>query len=214
MIRLCSYLWPFTSGVRLGWLTADHPNPDGEKMRDRIFFFRGQGIVFSNGFGTLCSALRRAGYWAEDLRCVGHRWVCRELTRTIAPSRGRVIFVGHSAGGRYALVAAQQLQKIGVTIDRIVCLDVALPDPVPANVLMATHLYFTRRRLYPARPLTLALGSTAHLENVDLDAGNSPISARWLTHLNITDSPTIQGLVLQRIQQTLDTRSRIGHDLS
>ena len=203
MIRLCSALWPFTTGVRLGWLTADHPNPENEHSRDRFFFFRGQGIVFSNGFGTLCSVLRRAGCWAEDLRCVGHRWVCRELIRmhTTRPI-GRVIFVGHSAGGRYALVAARQLQESGIIVDRLVCVDVALPDPVPTNVRAASHLYLTGLRLYPARPLMCDSGSTTHLENIDLNAANSPISARWLNHLNITDSPAVQELILQRITPT------------
>jgi hypothetical protein len=201
MIRLCSYLWPFTFGVRLGWLTAYHPNPDPAKARDRIFFFRGQAAIFSNGFGTLCDALRSARYWSEDLRCVGHRWVCRRLTAD-RPTR-RVIFVGHSAGGRYALFAAQQLQNLGITIDLLVCLDVAIPDPVPANVKAAVHLYLTGLRPYPARPLTLAPNSAAHIDNIDLNSPDSPISSRWLNHLNITDCPAIQDFVMQRIVTTL-----------
>jgi hypothetical protein len=205
LIRVCSYLWPFTFGVRLGWLTVDDPNPPAAKARDRIFFFRGQGVAFSNGFAALCGVLRRAGYWAEDLRCVGHRWVYRELTAAANNNspRGRTIFVGHSAGGRYALLAAQQLQQVGVTIDLLVGLDVALPDSVTANVRAAVHLYFTGWRLYPARPFTPAADSTAQIDNIDLNDPHSPISTRWLNHLNITDCPAVQQFVLERIGQTL-----------
>jgi pimeloyl-ACP methyl ester carboxylesterase len=201
MIRVCSYSWPFAFGVRLGWLTAGYPNPDPGKARDRIFFFRGQAVIFSNGFGRLCGALRRAGCWSEDLRCIGHRWVCRQLTAD--PPRGRVIFVGHSAGGRYALLAAQQLQNLGITIDLLICLDVAFPDPVPANVKTAVHLYLSGWRLYPARPLTNAPGAAAEIENIALTSPASPISSRWLNHLNITDSPAVQEFVAQRIMKTL-----------
>jgi hypothetical protein len=201
MIRVCSYLWPFTFGVRLGWLTAGHPNPDPAKARDRVFFFRGQAVVLSNGFGTLCGALRRAGYWSEDLRCVGHRWVCRHLTTD--PTSGRLIFVGHSAGGRYALYAAQQLESLGITIDLLIGLDVAIPDPVPANIKAGVHLYLSGLRLYPARPFTPAPNSTALIENINLNSPDSPIPSRWLTHLNITDCPAIQAFVAKRILKTL-----------
>src|SRR5437763_1326618 len=171
MIRLCSYLWPFTFGVRLGWLTAGHPTPDAATACDRIFFFRGNGIVFSNGFGRMCGLLRRAGYWAEDLRCIGHRWACRHLTTHNSDGpRGRLILVGHSAGGRYAVFAARQLQDLGTTVDLLVCLDTALPAPVSANVTAAAHLYFTGPRLYPARPLMPAPDSAVRIENIDLHA--------------------------------------------
>ena len=145
-------------GPKLGWLTAGYPNPPARKVRDRVFFFRGQAVTFSNGFGTLCGVLRRAGCWAEDLRCVGHRWACRELLRAqnAKQQEGRVIFIGHSAGGRYALFAAEQLQKCGVSVDLLVGLDVALPDPVPGNVKKAVHCYLSGLRRYPARPFTPA----------------------------------------------------------
>src|SRR4051794_34967546 len=120
-MRTCAYLWPFTFGVRLGWLTAGHPQPAAPSA-DRVFFLRGNAVVFSGGFGVLCHHLRRAGHWAEDLRCVGHRWACRELLSQ--REHGRVVLVGHSAGARYALHAAQDLVEHGITIDLLVTIDV------------------------------------------------------------------------------------------
>jgi hypothetical protein len=202
-MRVSSWLWPFTFGVRLGWLTAGCPNPDPAQTRDRIFFFRGNAIVFSRGFGKMCGLLRRAGYWAEDLRCIGHRWAYRELTRRKDRPPGRVIFVGHSCGGRYAIHAAEYLAHVGIAVDLLVCLEVALPPPVPANVRTATNLYLTRPRLYPAGPLRPEADCAAWIENIDLDAPGSPVSPRWLNHLNITDSPAVQDWVLRRIFATL-----------
>jgi predicted alpha/beta-hydrolase family hydrolase len=148
-MRLSALLWPFPFGVRLGWASARVPNPDVDHARGRAFLLRGNGVLFSRGFGALCAALRRAGVWAEDLRCVGDRWACRRLIadRRTGRLRGPVILVGHSCGGRYALFAAHRLQAAGVAVDLIVCLDVALPPEVPANVKRALNLYLTRPRL-------------------------------------------------------------------
>src|SRR3954470_16050866 len=125
-MRLSALTWPFPGLVRLGgWSTAT-PNPPAD--RGRVYLLRGQGVFFSRGFGLLCGRLRRAGYWAEDLRCVGDRWLCRHLLadRAAGRLRGPVVFVGHSCGARYALYSAQYLERFGVAVDLILCLDVAL----------------------------------------------------------------------------------------
>src|SRR5438445_1769153 len=117
-MRLSAALWPFPFGVRLGWATAGAPNPDPSRARGRVFLLRGNAVVFSGGFGTLCTELRRAGLWAEDLRCVGDRWACRRLVADRRAGRpgGPVVFVGHSCGGRYSLHAAGRLQDAGIAV--------------------------------------------------------------------------------------------------
>jgi hypothetical protein len=203
-MRLSRLLWSFRRGVRLGWLSAA-ANPEPERARGRVFLLRGNGIVFSRGFRLLCTQLRRDGVWAEDLRCVGDRWACHCLRREKQAGRlrGPIIFIGHSCGGRYSLYAAHELQQAGIAVDLIVCIDVALPPPVPANVQRAINLYLTRSRLYPARPLVPAPDSSAAITNIDLNAADSPIPADGLHHLNVANSPAVQAFVLQTIRQTL-----------
>lgn len=202
-MRLSRILWPFPFGVRLGWLSAAVPNP--ERHRGQVFLLRGNGIVFSRGFGVLCTELRRAGVWAEDLRCVGDRWVCRRLRadKRAGRLRGPIIFVGHSCGGRYALYGAHDLQAASIDVDLLICLDVAQPPPVPGNVRRALNLYLTRDRLYPARPLVTDAGSKALIHNIDLNAADSPLDADGLSHLNFTDSLALRGLVRKEILQTV-----------
>ncbi len=204
-MRLSRFLWPFPFGIRLGWFSAGAPNPEAGTARGRIFLLRGNGIVFSRGFGTLCGELRRRGYWTEDLRCVGDRWLCRHLRAEQKEGRlrGPIVLVGHSCGGRYALYAADELRHSGIVVDTIVCLDVALPPPVPVNVKSAVNLYLTRFRLYPARPLLPAPHSSSQITNIDLDAADSPIAPNGLHHLNLTDSPAVQSFVLAKIQETM-----------
>jgi pimeloyl-ACP methyl ester carboxylesterase len=214
MMRVSAWTWPFPFGVRLGWATAATPNPQIHQAPGRVYLLRGQAVIFSGGFGTLCDRLRRAGLWAEDLRCVGDLWVRRHLLADHAAGRlhGPVILVGHSCGGRYATYTAQQLAKHGIVIDLLICVDVAGPYAVAANVKHAVHIYRGRPRLYPARPLRPAPGSAARITNLDLDAADSPISPAWLCHLNITGSAGVQSWIVERILETVgDSEDRHQH---
>jgi hypothetical protein len=207
-MRLIRLTWPFPFLVRLGWATARQRNPDPACAHGRVYFLRGQGVIFSRGFGRMCAELRRAGWWAEDLRCVGDLWLRRHLEYEHKAGRlhGPVVLVGHSCGGRSALHVANYLEPHGIAIRLIICVDVAFPYPVAGNVAHAVHLYRCRLRLYPAGPLQGACGSRTVIENVDLDGAESPLDERWLHHLNITARPSVQAWILGRIFATQ------GHD--
>jgi Alpha/beta hydrolase family len=191
--------------VRLGWATARVANPDPLRAPARVFFFRGQGILFSRGFGMMCADLRRRGVWAEDLRCRGETWAVRQIVADHRSGRwrGPVVFVGHSCGGRSALFAAEELGAAGIDVSLILCIDVTLPPPVPANVRRAINLRRTRRRLYPAMPLVAAPEASAAIENIDLDAPDSPIEPGWICHVNITSRPRVREYVVGRILEVV-----------
>ncbi|HKI30689.1 MAG TPA: alpha/beta fold hydrolase [Gemmataceae bacterium] len=191
--------------VRLGWASTRVANPDPLRASGRVFFFRGQALLFSRGFGMMCDELRRRGVWAEDLRCRGERWAVRQVIADYQEGRwrGPVVFVGHSCGGRSSLFAAEELRAVGIEVYLIVCLDVTLPPPVPANVRRAINLRRTRRRLYPAMPLVAAPGAAAVIDNVDLDAPDSPIDPRGICHVNITSRPDVREYVVGRILEAI-----------
>src|SRR5262245_22869445 len=135
-VRGCALTWPFCFGVRLGWASTRTPNPAMVRARGRAYLLRGNAVVFSHGLGVICGQLREAGLWAEDLRCVGDRWVRRHLIadQETGVLRGPIILIGHSCGGRYALFTAGELAKRGIEVELIVCIDVAIPFPVDVNV--------------------------------------------------------------------------------
>ncbi len=205
MIHLSRLTWPFPFLVRLGWATCRTPNPHSATAPAHVFFLRGQAILFSGGFGTLCDALRRRGVWAEDLRCIGDLWARRWLVAEKRAGRwhGPIVFVGHSCGGRYALYAAQALQRLGVAVDLVVGLDVAFPPVVPGNVKRAINLHRGGWRIYPAGRFQAEPGAATLIENIDLCAEDSPVPARWLHHLNFTNSAAMQEYVLRRVLETV-----------
>jgi pimeloyl-ACP methyl ester carboxylesterase len=189
----------------VSWATTAAPNPDPAHAAARVFLLRGTGMVFSPEFGTLCTRLRQAGVWAEDLPSGGDSWVCQRVhaERRAGRPAGPIVLIGHSRGGRHALHAARELEKSGIGVDLLVCLDVAVPPEVPANVRRALNLYMTRNRLYPAGTLTTAPGSRTRIENIDLSEPGTLLNAQSLHHLNITANPTVQDLVVQRVLEVV-----------
>jgi hypothetical protein len=191
----------FPSVARLGWLTTTVANPRPEDARATAFLLRGQTAVFSRAFGGICDRLRRVGIWAEDCRCVGDRWACRHALaeRAVGLPSKPLIFVGLSRGGRRAIGAAARLAESGIDVDLLICLDVAFAPPVPAAVRTAVHVFRSRRRVYPARGLTRADGTPTSIENIDLDAPDSPLAPGRLHHLNITAAQRVGDWIIDRI---------------
>ncbi len=190
--------------TRLGWLTTRVPNPALANATGFAFLMRGNATVFSRGFGTLCDTLRSLGVWAEDLRCVADVWVERTILTAQQAGWGDKpsILIGHSRGGRRAICAATRLLPRRVSIDLLICLDVAFPPALPGNVRRAIHLFRTSHRVYPARALRSNDPST-HVENLDLDAPDSPIPSRGLHHLNITASAAVQSWIETQVRGLL-----------
>jgi hypothetical protein len=204
-MRLPRLARPFPFLVRLGWLTSATPNPPLAEGIARVFLLRGAGIIFSSGFGTLCTNLRQQGIWTEDLRCPGDVWATRQIAAAQRGGimRGPIIFVGHSCGGRAALRAARALQQAGVGVDLVICLDVAFPPSVSGNVKSAVNLFLGGPRLYPAGLLRAEAGNATDIENIDVRGPNSPLYAWWLNHLSFTNSPAIQAVVQDRILRSI-----------
>jgi pimeloyl-ACP methyl ester carboxylesterase len=203
-MRIWAKTWPFPFGVRLGWATARTRNPDAAQALAHVYCLRGLA-TYSPGFGRLVRTLRLAGAWAEDLRCVGDLWVRKRLIANHVAKRqhGPVVLVGHSCGGRYALYSAQRLAELGIPIDLLICLDVAMPYAVAPNVARAVHLYFGGPRIYPARPIQACPGASPLIENIDLRQSGSPVDGRGLNHLNITSDPGVHRWVVGQILSTV-----------
>lgn len=197
--------WQIPLGSRVSWLTASAANPDPVHSPAHVLLVRGSGTVFSPGFGDLCTTLRRAGIWTEDLGPVGDRWICEQLIGEQRAGRltGSIILVGHSRGGRHVLDAARRLQSAGINVDLLVCLDAALLPRLPANVRQAVNIYVSGELIYPPDRLKPAPGTNVRIDNIDLSDPASPIRAPNLHHLNITASPAVQEFIQQRIMQVI-----------
>jgi pimeloyl-ACP methyl ester carboxylesterase len=203
-------VWQIPLGSRVSWVTSSARNPNPRQARANVFLLRGTGTMFSPGFGDLCTKLRRSGIWAEDLGSVGESWIVKYLIdeRKAGRLNGPIILVGHSRGGRHILDAAHELQKAGMKVDMLICLDVAAPITVPGNVIWAMNLYMTQHRIYPAEKLKATPGSLTHVDNFDLNAPSSPVTISGLNHFNITADPGVQDFVMKAIVQAVSQKSQ------
>jgi hypothetical protein len=195
--------WQIPMGGRVGWITASVANPEPLPTDARIFLLRGSGTVFSPGFGEICTRLRRAGIWTEDIGPAGDRWVCRYVIAEHRAGRlqGPIILVGHSRGARNVVETARELEKAGITVDLMVCLDVCLPPKVPGNVRQALNVYMSQPRFYPADTLKPAPGVAARIENLDLNGPDAPDLGGAVCHVNIAAFRAVQDLISERIEQ-------------
>jgi hypothetical protein len=197
--------WAFPAAARMGWLTTSVTNPSLRDAQGLAYLFRGNGTIFTPGFGRLTDQLRTQGLWAEDLTCNGLPWAKHHLMKD--HNSRPIILIGHSCGGRRCLQLAALLEVAGITIDLLICIDVAFTPPVPTNVLRAVHLFRSRWRIYPARPLIPCPGGTSQIDNFDLDQPNAPFPGTWLNHLNVTASEALQQWIKQEVTQLLQARS-------
>lgn len=173
-----------------------------ERPLAQVWLVRGQGWVFSSGWGVLADRLRATGRAAADLsdrQGDDLAGLVQEARRGGGRERGPLVLVGHSRGGRQVLRAAAELAKAGIAVDLLVTVDVALPPDVPSGVRHVVNVYRGSGRIYPARPLRPGKGCTAVIENVDLDAPGAPLSNAGVHHLTITDDAALQEWLLRRI---------------
>ncbi|MFT3881007.1 MAG: alpha/beta hydrolase [Gemmatales bacterium] len=193
--------WAFPVAARMGWLTTTVTNPSLPAAHGLAYLFRGNGTIFTPGYGRLTDQLRGQGLWAEDLTCNGLSWAMRHVTKNHG-SRP-IILIGHSCGGRRCLRLATLLESVGISIDLLICIDVAFTQPVPTNVRKAIHLYRSQWRFYPARPLIPATGIASLIENIDLDQPHAPFPGTWLNHFNITGNEALQRWIINEVTQLL-----------
>jgi hypothetical protein len=202
--------WQVPLGGRVGWITASVANPAPQPADARVFLLRGSGTVFSPGFGEICTRLRGAGIWTEDLGPAGDRWVCRHVIGEHRAGRlgGPIILVGHSRGARHAVDTASELERAGIVVDLVVCVDATLLPRVPANVRQALNLYISQPRIYPADTLKPAPGSTVRIDNVDLTGPDAPDLGLALCHVNVAAYRSVQDIIFERIEQVARPRPR------
>lgn len=193
--------WAYPALSRMGWITTSVANPSLCNARGVAYLFRGNGTIFTPGFGRLTDQLRNQGLWAEDMTCNGLTWARQQIIKV--RSDRPLILIGHSCGGRSCLKLAALLEAVGVTIDLLICIDVAFASAVPVNVRRAIHLYRSSWRLYPSRPLVPCFGNVSHIDNIDLDQPSAPFPGTGLNHFNITGSQVLQEWITGEVNDLL-----------
>ena len=179
-----------------------------------VYCIRGWEGVYSAGIDEMAKQLNKKGitaypYMPEQFP---------ELAKTIieryknVPNHEPICFIGHSRGVDASLIIARELDKHGIPVDVICCLDSVDESVVPKNVRICYNYWMPGligdTNLLRGIPLKQAPGSAGKLYNYNCDAEYS--SWRWPTtdHVTFDDDPVVQSHIIQNLLDACPERSQ------
>ena len=129
--------------------TTEVQQPAPIVPRGRAYVFRGAlGPIFSTGMDRLTEKLQRAGITArtyEFTLCeLEASWAADDYKKDPQP----IIVIGHSMGGRCAVLFSEKLQKEGIPVSLAISIDPAHMTPdVPDNVERYINIFISTQIL-------------------------------------------------------------------
>lgn len=165
-----------------------------------VFLLLGFGdLDGSTGMDQLATTLTNKGCFA-DLEPY-RKW--KAIAQAVLKDRpDKLVLIGHSHGGVVAIKMARLLQEEGVSVQRLVLLDVGRPDPIPANVDEAVHYYVVPSTLsFRSGPRTTLEPGNTHTRLIHVAVGpeGQLPGARDVDHMDICASPEIQRLIAEKL---------------
>jgi Alpha/beta hydrolase family len=125
-------------------LTAAEPSPI--PSRARVYVFRGAlGPIFSLGMDSLTEKIQRAGVRANVYEFTICSFIASAAIKDYREDPAPVVLIGHSMGGRCALLFAETLQNEGFPVSLVVTIDPARLSPdVPLNVEHFINIFLSK----------------------------------------------------------------------
>ncbi len=129
--------------------TADAPSapqPSPMLPRGRAYLFRGaMGLIFSRGMDRLTEKIERAGITANVYEFTVCDLVAGAAIETYKQDPAPIILIGHSMGGRCALLFSEKLRDEGIPVSLVVTVDPAHLSPdVPLNVERFINIFLSK----------------------------------------------------------------------
>jgi LysM repeat protein len=137
------------SSSRVSVATADADQPVPVAPRGRAYVFRGAlGPIFSTGMDRLTEKIERAGITAKTYEftlCeLVASWAADDYQKDPQP----IILIGHSMGGRCAVLFSEKLKAKGIPVSLAISIDPAHLTPrVPDNVERYINIFISTQVL-------------------------------------------------------------------
>jgi pimeloyl-ACP methyl ester carboxylesterase len=114
--------------------------------RGRAYLFRGaMGLIFSRGMDSLTEKIVRAGISADVYEFTVCDLVAGAAIETYKQDPAPIILIGHSMGGRCALLFSEKLRDEGIPVSLVVSIDPAHLSPsVPLNVERFINIFLSK----------------------------------------------------------------------
>jgi hypothetical protein len=175
-------------------ITPVAAEPSPIPSRARVYVFRGAlGPIFSLGMDSLTEKIQRAGIKANVYEFTICSFIASAAIKDYRDDPAPIVLIGHSMGGRCALLFAETLQEEGFPVSLVVTIDPAHLSPdVPLNVEHFINIFLSKNVLGGGdiKPKQGFRGSYA---SYDLDQHDD------VSHINIDKMDTIHQQLIAKI---------------
>ena len=127
-------------------ITPTAAEPSSIASRARVYLFRGAlGPIFSRGMDHLTEKIQRAGVRADVYEFTICSFIASAAIKDYREDPAPIVLIGHSMGGRCALLFAETLQNEGFPVSLVVTIDPARMSPdVPLNVEHFINIFLSK----------------------------------------------------------------------
>ncbi len=176
--------------------------------RGRAYLFRGAlGPIFSRGMDALTEKIQRAGITADVYEftiCeLVASWAIDDYKKDPQP----IILIGHSMGGRCAVLFSEKLQDQGIPVSLVVSIDPAHMTPdVPPNVERYINIFISTQIL-GGGDIKQVAGFPGHYASYDM-AQHDEIS-----HITIDKMDLVHQQIVAKILQLSATPAKVDGEI-
>lgn len=190
--------------------------PHSEAPRaGNAYLIRGLIGLFSGGIDDLTVKINDAGVRAHVFQEDQRKQIASTLAKRYAEAKGNhepIILIGHSLGADNAIMAARELDKVGVPVDMLITIDATQPPKVPKNVKVVYNYYqpsvFDGTGILRGIPLETEPGFVGELHNMNVRKEYSHLLEWDTNHVNIDKNNKVHADVIAKMMQVCIPREQ------
>jgi hypothetical protein len=187
---------------------APAPDPAPIVPRGRVYLFRGAlGPIFSTGMDRLAEKIVRAGLPADTYEFTICPLIASRAIDKYREDPQPIILIGHSMGGRCAVLFSERLQEEGIPVSLVVSIDPAHMTPsVPTNVERFINIFLSKNVLGGGDIKPVA-GFPGHYASYDLEQHDE------VSHITIDKMDDVHQQIIDKILQLSATPAKTNDEI-
>jgi hypothetical protein len=188
--------------------TAPAADPAPIVPRGRVYLFRGAlGPIFSTGMDRLAEKIVRAGLPADTYEFTICPLIASRAIDKYREDPQPIILIGHSMGGRCAVLFSEKLQEEGIPVSLVVSIDPAhLTPSVPTNVERFINIFLSKNVL-GGGDIKPVEGFPGHYASYDLEQHDE------VSHITIDKMDDVHQQIIDKILQLSATPAKTNDEI-
>ncbi|MGC4032584.1 MAG: hypothetical protein QM754_12795 [Tepidisphaeraceae bacterium] len=173
--------------------------------RGQVYLIRGLIGLFSVGIDQLTEKINAAGISAHVYQEIQDGRMAEAIIASYGPAKNRepLVLIGHSVGAEDVITIARKLEKHGIDVDLMICLDATNPDKVPGNVKQCINYYQSSIMDYlpilRGLPLKTETAFAGDLQNLNVRKDRRDLLEWDTNHFNIDKDAKIHVDIINRL---------------